>query len=273
MPSAPRPPAPQRPLRAVDYVDRLPLEGRYHFTTEEAAGALGLSEVAARAAIRLLKKRGVVAAPMRGFHVLVSPEHRAAGCPPAELFIGELMAHVGAPYYVGLLSAAVHHGAADPPDVSYVVTHDNRPEIRCGSVNVVFVARKNAAEIPFQTVRTLRGQVRVSTPEATAADLVAYPQYTGGLEEVALALLGLADRIDPGKLVEAAALYEMPSAQRLGYLLDRVGASGVTEPLAEYVAAKAPITTPLDPKRPKTDAPRDGRWRLVVNADIGGGSG
>lgn len=268
MPPAPRPPAPRRPLRAVDFVDRLPLEGRYHFTTEEAAGVLGLSEAAARAAIRRLKERGVVAAPMRGFHVLVSPEHRAAGCPPAELFIGELMAHVGAPYYLGLLSAASYYGVAEPPAVVHVVTHDNRPEIRCGGVGVVFVAKKNAAEAATQTFATPRGEARVSTPEATAVDLVAYPQYSGGLEEVALALLGLAELVDAERLVEAAELGEMPSAQRLGHLLDRAGAASVTGPLAEYVAAKAPITTPLDPKRPRKDAPRDPRWRLAVNAEL-----
>ena len=97
MPSAPRPPESPRPARAVDYIDRLALGGRYHFTTEQAAEALGLSEIAARAAIRRLEHRGVIAAPMRGFHVLVSPEHRAAGCPPADQSLPELMVLVGRP--------------------------------------------------------------------------------------------------------------------------------------------------------------------------------
>ena len=268
MPTAPRPPAPQKPLRAVDFIDRLALEGRYHFTTEEAAEALGLSEVAARAAIRRLKERGVVAAPMRGFHVLVSPEHRAAGCPPADLFIPELMAHVGAPYYCGLLSAAAYYGAAEAPGLYQVVTHDNRPGIRCGKVAVVFVAKKNAASVPTQMFRTPRGEVAVSTPEATAVDLVTYPQHTGGLEEVPFVLMGLAERIDPAKLAAAAELGEMSSVQRLGYLLEQIGAASVTGPLAEYVASRAPITTPLDPRKPKTDAPRDSRWRVSVNADV-----
>jgi predicted transcriptional regulator of viral defense system len=135
-------------------------------------------------------------------------------------------------------------------------------------VRVLFVARKNAAEVPTRAFPTPRGEVRVSTPEATAVDLVAYPQYGGGLEEVALALLGLAETIDPARLADAAALGELPWAQRLGYLLDRVGATSATGPLAEYVASRAPTTTLLDPRSPKADAPRDARWRVSANADV-----
>jgi predicted transcriptional regulator of viral defense system len=253
-------------LRAVDYIDRLALEGRYHFTTEEAAEALGLSEIAVRAAIRRLKRRGAVAAPMRGFHVLVSPEHRAAGCPPAEQFVPELMAHVGAPYYAGLLSAARYYGIeGEPPDAFQVVTEKNRPAIRCGKVGVNFVAKQNAAEVPAREFDTPRGRVRVSTPEATAVDLAGYTQHAGGLENLSLILLGLAEKIDPEKLAEAARLGEMPWIQRLGYLLDRAGASSITGPLAGYVAAVLPIATPLDPRLPWTGVPRDPTWRVAVN--------
>jgi predicted transcriptional regulator of viral defense system len=266
MPSAPRPPEPRRPLRAVDYIDQLALEGRFHFTTEEAAEALELSEIAARAAIRRLKHRGVVAAPMRGFHVLVSPEHRAAGCPPAEQFISELMANVGAPYYVGLLSAARYYGVeAAPPEAFQVVTEKNRPEIRCGKVGVNFVAKQNAAQVPVEEFATPRGSVLVSTPEATAVDLAGYTQHAGGTENLSLVLLGLSEKIDPEKLADAARLGEMPWIQRLGYILDRSGASSVTGPLADYVASVSPIATPLDPRLPWTGMSRDPRWRVAIN--------
>ena len=207
---------------------------------------------------------------MRGFHVLVSPEHRAAGCPPADQFLPELMAHAGAPYYIGLLSAARRLGAGnDEAGATQVVTHDNRPAIHCGAVGVLFIGKKNAAAVPVQMLATPRGEVAVSTPEATAVDLAAYPQHAGGLENVGLVLVGLADRLDPDRLVDAARHAEMPSVQRLGYLLDRIGASAVTGPLAAYVVDAAPITTPLDPRRPRDSAPRDPRWRVALNAELG----
>jgi predicted transcriptional regulator of viral defense system len=265
VPALPPPPS-QRPLRAHEYVDRLALAGRYHFTTEEAAEALGLSEIAARAAIRRLKRRNTVAAPVRGFHVLVSPEHRAAGCPPAAEFLPELMAFVDAPYYVGLLSAAAYYGAADRLDTVQVVTDKNRPPVSCGHVHVDFVARRAAAEVPTRSFPTNRGRVAVSTPEATAIDLAAYPQHAGDLDDVALVLAGLAPNIDGETLAGlASSIAEMPWVQRLGFLLDRAGAESVTGPLARTVAEAMPPATPLDPKLPWTGAPRDAKWRLALN--------
>lgn len=264
-------PPPKRPLRAHDFIDQLALAGRFHFTTEEASEALGLSEIAARAAIRRLKKRGAVAAPLRGFHVLVSPEHRAAGCPPAAQFIHELMAHVEAPYYAGLLTAASYYGAVDrPPDVFQVVTEKNRPSIQCGRVAVDFVARQSAAEVPTREFETPRGPVLVSTPEATAIDLAAYPGHAGGLDGVALTLVGLAPEIDPEALAEAAAsIAKMPWVQRLGFLLDKIGAESKTGPLAEFVAANVVHAAPLDPREPWTGTPRDPRWKIALNAEVG----
>lgn len=258
---------PKRPFRAADFIDQLAIAGRYHFTTEEAAEALGLSEIAARAAIRRLKRRGVVAAPLRGFHVLVSPEHRAAGCPPAAQFVHELMAHVEAPYYIGLLSAAEHYGAApEPPTAVQVITEKNRPSIRCGRVAVQFVARQSAADVPTREVQTIRGPVLVATPEATAIDIAAYPAHVGGLDQIELVLLGLAPHLDPATLADVASrIAEVPWAQRLGYLLDRVGATRVTDPLAAFVAENAPHVTPLDPRLPWTGTPRDTRWKVALN--------
>jgi predicted transcriptional regulator of viral defense system len=176
------------------------------------------------------------------------------------------MAYVEAPYYVGLLSAARYYGVeAERPEALQVVTEKNRPAIRCGKVGVNFIAKQNAAEVATRTFETPRGSVLVSTPEATAVDLAGYMQHAGGLENLSLVLLGLAEHIDPAALAEAARLGEMPWIQRLGYLLDRCGASSVTGPLAELVATVSPIATPLDPRKSWTGASRDPRWRVALN--------
>ena len=57
----------------------------------------------------------------------------------------------------------------------------------------------------------------------------------------------------------------MAYAQRLGYLLDRVGRQEVARALAEWVNARAPRVTPLSPGAPITGADRDARWRVAVN--------
>ncbi len=99
------------PMKASDQISRLAAHGRYHFSTREIAQIMGVSLTAVRAALRRLKHKGLIATPYRGFHVIVAPEYRGIGCLPADQFIGQLMEHLGLPYYVALLSAARYHGA------------------------------------------------------------------------------------------------------------------------------------------------------------------
>lgn len=99
-------------MRAAELITDLAAHGRYAFTTAEAGQRLGSSTVATRAALRRLRQKGEVAMPYRGFFLIVPPEYRVLGClPPAE-FVPALMARLGEPYYVGLLSAAQFYGAA-----------------------------------------------------------------------------------------------------------------------------------------------------------------
>lgn len=122
---------------------------------------------------------------------------------------------------------------------------------------------------PTIGVTTPTGEMRVSTPEATAFDLVRYPEHGGGLSNVATVLQELTERLDGGELVRVAeAAGEMAYAQRFGYLLDRVGRPEVARALAEWVDARAPRVTPLSPSAPIAGAERDARWRVAVNEEV-----
>jgi predicted transcriptional regulator of viral defense system len=253
----------------ASYIDDLAAKGRYHFTTEEAVAAVGSSPVAVRASLRRQREKARVAMPFRGFHVIVPPEYRALGCLPADQFVPQLMDHLGLAYYAGLLSAASLHGAAhQAPMVFQTLVAMNRPEIRCGRVRAEFVARANVSEIPTVQKNTLRGTVRVSTPEATAFDLAGYPGHAGGLSNVATILAELAENLDAAKLVAEAQHSPLPWAQRLGYLLDRADAAILAAPLAEHVAARAKEYVSLRPRKSVARASRDARWRLLVNETV-----
>ena len=83
-------------------------------------------------------------------------------------------------YYAGLLSAAQYYGAAHHrPQQFQVLLELNRRPIKCGKVRVMFVARKRIMEVPTRTFNTPRGEVRVSTPESTAIDLIGYTHRAG----------------------------------------------------------------------------------------------
>jgi predicted transcriptional regulator of viral defense system len=251
------------------FVNHLAAGGRYHFTASDSRQALGGTAAAAKVAIGRLARHGMVASPARGFYVIVPPEYQALGCLPADQFIPDLMAHLGQSYYAGLLTAAQYHGAGHHrPQAFQVMVAKNRRPIVCGSVRVEFIANKMLDQVPVEKINTLRGSLIISTPEATAVDLVAYPDHAGGIDNVATLLSELAERIDPDRLVKAAQLAPMPIAQRLGYLLERVEAGDKAEALQAYVAAHARTATPLVPGVATKNHTRDARWKLIVNADV-----
>ncbi len=254
---------------ASDLIRDLASRGRHHFTTEQAVRELGVSITAARAALRRLRAKGTIATPYRGFHVIVPPEYQRLGCLPPEQFVPQLMESLGSPYYAGLLTAARYHGAVhQQPQLFQVIVPTNRPPIRCGQVAVAFVARHNAREVPTVRLNTPRGYVAVSSPEATAFDLVGYPRHCGGLSNVATVLAELAEDLDPDQLVSLAPRSPVPWAQRLGYLLDRVGRFQDSAALAEYVRKSATETVPLSTAHKRTHAERDRRWKLAINVEV-----
>ena len=255
--------------RARNVIADLAARGRYHFTSSELRSALGVSEAAARQALSRLAAKGEIASPARGFYVTVPPEYRRLGCLPADRFIPALMEHRSSPYYVGLLSAAQYHGAAHHrPQEFQVVLQRNRPAIVCGAVRVVFVARRDLDAVPVESVNNPRGTILVSTVEATAVDLVGYMHRAGGVDRVAGVLLELGDDIDPKRLVEASQSASILWAQRLGYLLERVGAGDRAMLLKEHVRKHARNFTRLLPGADAEGARRSKDWRLVVNASI-----
>ncbi len=256
-------------LNARDYVNGLAASGRYHFTSREARSALSVSPAAAKLALNRLEKRKVIASPARGFYVIVPPEYSSLGCLPADQFIPALMGHLRLPYYVGLLSAAQYHGAAHyRPQEFQVFLATNRRPIRCAAVRVAFIARKRLRDVPVQSFNTPRGVLKVSTPEATALDLVGYAHRAGGLNQVASILSELAERLDPGKLAAVAATAPLPWAQRLGYVLEHIGLGAKIPALKEYVHKHADKSTVLLPKAPLKGSRYNKSWKVHVNAKV-----
>ncbi len=256
-------------LSAREYISRLAASGHYDFSSAEAQAALGVSVEAAKLALNRLAKQGLIASPARGFYVIVPPEYRSLGCLPADQFIPALMKRLSLSYYAGLLSAAQYYGAAHhrPQEYQVMVAKSRRP-IVCGAVRVAFAVRKNISAIPVQSFNTPRGIVLVSTPEATAVDLIGYYNHVGGLDQVATILSELADSLDPDKLVAAAQTAPISWAQRLGYLLELVEAGTQAQALKAYVRASARQVTLLQPSAASKTSRLDKGWKLDINADV-----
>ena len=269
-PSDPHSVAPHAARSLSSFVDALQAKGRYVFERDEAMRALGVSEAALKLAAQRLVRKRRLAMPRRGFFVIVPLEYSVAGAPPASWFLDELMKYEQAPYYLGLLSAAALHGAAHhQPQESQVVTDKQLRPAEVGRSRLRFFLKRELAQVPTEQQRTETGTFRVSTPEATALDLVRYARTLGGLGVVAAVLAELSERLDPRRLVGAAAVdVELSVVQRTGYLLDRVGAQDKTAPLAEWLAAQRPRRTLLRAGRGPRRGTADARWDILENERI-----
>lgn len=253
-----------------DYIDGLQTDGIMAFSTEKAVHDLGGSVPAVRARLRRLKEQGRIADPYRGFHVIVPPQYRRLGCQPAEDFVPLLMKHLREPYYVSLLSAAALHGASHQAPMAFqVMVAKSRRGLSCGKVRVDFVARRDMDRTSVVERNVPTGILRVASPEATALEVVGYPEHCGYLDNVATVLAELAEGGLDGNALAAEAL-RAPTAwvQRLGYLFTLVGADALAGHLDGVLAKRSALTVPLAQWMRFDGAPRDARWRLAINTDV-----
>jgi hypothetical protein len=253
---------------ALKYVEGLLAEGRFHFTTAEAVAALGGSLARVRADLRRLKADGEVVDPHRSFHVIVTPERRACGCPVPEELVPPLMQHLHEAYYIALLSAAEMYGGRSEEHPFQVMAKGARKPIECGQVHLQFLARKDLACTPLVAKTTPRGALPVASPEATALELVGYAHQCGGLEGVARVLADMAGALDPEKLIALAPTAPIAWTQRLGYLLDVTDHRSLANGLTPIVQELAHHFAPLVRARSKTGARRVARWKLAVNSSL-----
>lgn len=256
-----------------EWAIELPAQGRYTFTTAEArAHQSDISAAGTAAALGRAEADGIIASPIRGFHVVLPLEDRAIGTPSWRLFLDPLMTHLQLPYYVGLLTAASIHGAAaqSAQVVQVVVARPRRP-VRVGRLAIEFIVRKTVRQAPVELRTTTSGRVRIATPDVVALDLVRYPGHSSGWSHVLAVLRDLAPTLRrPGMRKAFAMEPTTAEIQRLGHLLGRLGADEVAAMLQAELQTRRSSWVPLDPQAvvSRREAERDPRWRVVVNVDL-----
>lgn len=256
----------------ANYLTRLLSEGRVTFTRPEAVAALGISQAAFLKSAARLQQRKMLLNPRHGFYVVVPPQYLSWGAPPPSWYIDALMQHEGRAYYVGLLKAAELHGATHHAVMEFqVVTERQLPRIRAGRSWITFHYRKDMSPVRDGIIerKTDTGSMKISSPELTALDLLRYIHAAGGLDSVATVLSDLGETIDGGTLAALAPHFERAAAQRLGYLLDRLGHSARAQALHDFLFAsvQGPWVVLEPPKRgspPSDPVERNERWRVKV---------
>jgi len=254
------------------WIDSRQSQGIYFFNRQEAVKTLQVSELAFKKAAARLAKKKRIARIHRGFFIIIPLEYAATGILPAEWFIADLMGYIGQPYYVGLLSAAALHGAAhQQPQQFHVVTTGPLREMRTNGLAITFFVKTKFADAQLTKIKVQTGHIRVSTPEATAIDLIRYARRIGGLDRVLTVLQELGEVMEPDKLVEAAkADGKIAYTQRLGFLLERAGFLDLTHRLSQWVQEREPLPAKLEPSMPTRGCKKNERWNLLVNIDVEG---
>lgn len=257
-------------MRLQHYLDSLIAKGRYVFNRQEAKQALNCSSIALRSALRRMRQKKLIASPIRGLHVIISPEYRHIGFLPPEYVIHEIMHYLGSPYYIALLSAAQFYGAAhQQPQQFYIMTDKARAPIKCGKVKIIFVVRRNLLKLPTRTFNTPYGVARVATAEVTAIDLVTYPHYGMGISYITTVLEELAESIDSNCFAELAEkIPDITWVQRLGFIYEILGNNIISKQL-EILMVKARVQPcALEICSPIGGARLNKKWNVLINCEL-----
>jgi predicted transcriptional regulator of viral defense system len=261
----------QKHLKLTDFTENLQAQGRYWFTKSEAVKALGITAPAFnKAALRLIQQTKLMRI-RNGFYVIIPAEHRKSKGLPPTYYIDALMKFMKQPYYVGVLSAAALHGAAhQSPQELQVVTSRPIPMIESGPTRIRFITKKNVEKTPVQQIKTPTGFIHVSTPEATALDLLRYVRLAGHLDNITTAIVELMEKINPAKLTQAVKLEkELSYVQRLGYLVDRFSSNkAASKELFQFIEKKMPGFIFLRPDQRKGVIEKNVKWNVFVNTEV-----
>lgn len=256
------------------YMTHLLSKGQVVFSREDAQKALGIGRGAFLDAAERQQRRKHLIRPRRGFYAIVPPQYLAWGAPPPSWYIDSLMRHESCLYYVGLLKAAELHGATHHAVMEFqVITNKRLPNIRAGRSVVVFYYRKDMDKVisGIGNHKTDTGFMNVSSVELTILDLMRYPNAAGGLDNIMTVLRGLAERVDASEFVELSSSFERSVLQRLGYMLENLGYTEISEPLYAFVSGNFSLPwVELEPSRAAAQdlvsepVERNRRWGVIV---------
>ena len=210
----------------------------------------------------------------RGFYVIIPVHYVLRGSVPATYYIDQLMAYLGKPYYVCMLSAAELLGVAHqrPQQFSVMTTYPRRQLVTTRNVTTDWFYRDTLPEDALVIKNTETGTIRISNSLLTAADLVQNQQHVGGLSRVATILEELTEQIDiDSQLPALISFVKTVTWQRLGYLLESIiGDNETADKLYQHLrfSSARMVYKPLSTSAEDNPAVRDRRWKININVEI-----
>lgn len=261
--------AKKRRVGAVSaFADARLAAGHVAFPMSQLVKETSLTVSAARSQLHRLGHKIVRVSKAHPFFLIVSPEHFSRGSPPVDSWLDDYFLWLGHPYYLALQSAASAHGS-NPQSIQViqVMTDTPRRPLTVGQLHVTFFVKRRIRDTPTQQLLNAFAPTRVSTPAATAFDLIRYATRIGGIGravETLRPLLPLIDQTALRAVLEAED--EVATAQRLGYVLDKTGKAKLAAVVENWLPAKRPTIMLATTSASRPAGPVDLPWRIVDNS-------
>lgn len=254
------------------YLDHLRSKGRYTFTRDDVISEFNLSDEAYQKVIQRLSDIDRISRLRQNFYLIIPPEHASRRTLPLGYFIHDLMTFLERDYYVGLLTAAMYHGAAhQQPQTQFVVTEPPylRP-IKNRQQSIAFCLKKRWETGFINQQKTDAGYINISSPALTALDLVFYSDRIGGINRVATVMAELIFVLEKESLAKTADDFpQTTTIQRLGYLMEEVlKETTLSDALFDTLNLRKYYPTQLNPKTDIENQKTTNRWKVIPNMNI-----
>jgi hypothetical protein len=242
--------------------------GRVTLDLSDLVRASGLSALAAKRQLSRLRGKVVRISPRQPFYLILSPEHRSMGAPPPNWWLQDYFNWLGRPYYLALQSAASAFGSNPQGlQVTQVMTDKPLRPINVGRTQLRFFVKRRIELTPTQQPEGAVAPLLISTPEATAYDLIRYATSIGGIERAAETIRPLLPLLRVRELTRVLnAENECGVAQRLGFVVEACGAKSLAKVVRDWLPDElTPVV--LVPGKDKRDSlPLVKRWQVLNNS-------
>lgn len=237
-------------------------QGRYYFTTQEAAEFLGTTVGNASKLLSDLRTRHWVVQLAAGKYLLLSLESGLT-----DLFLGnELVvgSKLVSPYYLSYWTAIHYYGWTEQvPRTVFIATTRKRNPLVFSGHKYQFIKLADKKFFGYQPVWIDANRVEMASPEKLLVDCLDLPRYAGGIKEVAKIIVHGGTQVDWDKVIEYALRQGNGAVvKRLGFLLSVLNEQvGTQKELQKGLSAGYAA---LDPSLPK-DGKYELSWKVQVN--------
>lgn len=251
----------------IDFIEFNLKNGRKTFSFKDLVDYKDKNINAAKQFVKYSIKIKSIKNLSEGFYAIYSPSEKDSGKISPDDYINQLMSYKEINYYTGLLSASAYYGATHNRSFIYQVIVDKQIHTPKKILEgIKFHRKKKFPEHCLVKQKGNYGYINYSSPALTAYDLIKYEIESGTISNIILIISDLLSQI---KISDIKNLLknnlEVAYIQRLGFILEKLEANELINPLFEY-SKKATSYMPLS-RIGKKSGNKNVKWKIIENVN------